>query len=130
MRTTPKRSFELLLVGAALFESAHLLALFERRAEVDGVPMAVAFTVVLPWLPVLLGLAVTRRGSAIAKWVLVVLIAVAAFTAFRIGPARWSEPAILFGAVAGALQLAAAVVLVTAGRAWTRAGRPAGSESA
>jgi hypothetical protein len=117
----PKRLFELLLVVAALSETFHLIALYERRAEVDGTLMAVIFTAGLPWVPVLLGLAVTRRRSAIAKWLLSILIAVAAYTAFRIGTARWGELAMLFGALAGALQLTAAIVLLTVGRTWTGA---------
>lgn len=118
-----KRLFELALVLAAIFESFHLLALFERRAEVDGTVMAVIFTAGLPWVPVLLGLALTRRRSSIAKWLLLVLIAIAAFTAFKIGAARWSEPAMLLGAIAGALQLAAALMLLTVGRTWTQTER-------
>ena len=118
-----KRLFELVLVLAAIFESFHLLTLFERRAEVDGTVMAVIFTAGLPWVPVLLGLALTRRRSLIAKWLLLVLIAIAAFTAFKIGTAQGSEPAMLLGAIAGALQLAAALMLLTVGRTWTQTER-------
>lgn len=110
----------MMLVLAAILESVHLLALFERRAEVDGIVMAVIFTAGLPWIPVLLGLAVTRRRSLLAKWLLLVLIAIAALTAFRIGTSRWGEFAMVFGALAGALQLMAAALLLTTGRSWTR----------
>ncbi|KQN25429.1 hypothetical protein ASE86_04095 [Sphingomonas sp. Leaf33] len=115
-----ERLFELTLLAAALFETAHLLGLFGRRAEVDGTPLAIAFTFGVPWLMPLLGLAITRTGSVTAKWVLVVLGAIALLTAVRVGPGRWNEPAILLGAIAGVLQIAAIAMLFTpAGRRWT-----------
>lgn len=117
-----RRHFELLLLAAALFETVHLVGLFVRRAEVDGTVLAIAFTFVVPWLVPLLGLAVTRRGSKVAKWLIVVLVAIALMTAVRIGIAPWvNSLAILAGAVAGLLQLVAVVMLFTpAGRSWTR----------
>jgi hypothetical protein len=119
----PKRVFEALLLTAALLSFAQLIGLFGRRAALDGVALAILFTFVLPWLPPLLGLAVTRRRSVVAKWVLLTLTALTLFTAWRIGTARWSDPIILLGAVAGALEAAAAMLLLTLGRSWTR-GRP------
>lgn len=117
-----RRRFELLLLIAALLETAHLIGLFHRREEVDGTALAVVFTYGVPWVVLLLGLAVTRAGSSIAKWVLVFLAALALITAVRIGTGRWGEPAILMGALAGILQVIAVALLVFTppGRSWTR----------
>lgn len=115
-----RRGFEMLLFAAAIFETAHLTGLYERREQVDGVLLAVLFTSLTPWITFLLGLAVTRLRSSVAKWILIVLVAIALLTAVRIGPGRWDEPAIFLGAVAGVLQLMAVVMLFTrAGRSWT-----------
>ena len=114
------RTFELLLLVAALFETAHLVGLFGRRAEVDGTALAITFTFGVPWLVLLLGLGVTRLRSSVAKWVLVALTAIALLSAVRIGTGRWDEPAILAGAVAGLLQVIAVAMLFTpTGRRWT-----------
>jgi hypothetical protein len=112
--------FELALFVAALFETAHLVGLFDRRAQVDGMSLAIVFTALTPWLTVLLGLAVTRLRSSVAKWILIALVAIALLSAVRIGPGRWDEPAIFLGAIAGVLQLAAIAMLFTrTGRSWT-----------
>lgn len=117
-----KRKFELLLLGALLFETLHLIGLFDQRAAVDGTTLAILFTFGVPWIVLLLGLAVTRRGSMIAKWLLAALAIVALFSAIRIGTDDWSrDPAIFAGAIAGICQLAAVLMLFTpAGRIWTR----------
>lgn len=122
----PKRVFEALLLAAALLSLANMIGLFDRRAALDGVVLATVFTFVFPWLPLLLGLAVTRRRSALAKWLLLALIALSLFTAWRMGTARWGEPAIFLGALAGALEVAAGVLLLTVGRSWTGKERAAG----
>jgi hypothetical protein len=116
-----RRNFELLLLAAALFEALHLIGLFARRAEVDGLVLAVLFTVGGPLFVLLLGLAVTRLGSSLAKWLLILLVAVALLSAVRIGTAQWLEnPALLAGAIAGLCQLAAVSMLFTrGGRSWT-----------
>jgi uncharacterized membrane protein len=116
-----RRNFERLLVAAALFETLHLIGLFARRAEVDGTFLALLFTVGGPILVLLLGFAVTRLGSSVAKWLLILLVAVALLSAVRIGTAQWSQdPALLAGAIAGLCQLAAVSMLFTrAGRGWT-----------
>ena len=116
------RNFEFLLLAAAVFETAHLVGLFERRAEVDGTALAVLFTIGGPLLVLLLGLGVTRLGSSVAKWLLVALVAVALLTAVRIGAEPWmNNPALIAGAMAGLCQLAAVLMLLTpAARSWTR----------
>ena len=116
-----RRNFELLLAAAALFETLHLIGLFDRRAEVDGEALAILFTLGGPLLVLLLGLAVTRLGSSTAKWLFILLVAIALFSAIRIGAGPWLDnPALLAGAVAGLCQLAAVAMLFTAeGRGWT-----------
>ena len=112
--------FELALLVAALFETAHLIGLYDRRAQVDGTALAIVFTALTPWLTMLLGLAVTRLRSSVAKWILIALVAIALLSAVRIGPGRWDEPAIFLGAIAGALQIVAVAMLFTrTGRGWT-----------
>lgn len=114
------RLFEILLLIAALLETAHLIGLFDRREEVDGTTLAVIFTLGVPWIVLLLGLAVTRIGSSVAKWALVLLTAIALISAVRVGIGRWAEPAILAGAVAGMLQTVSVALLFTPiGRSWT-----------
>ena len=108
-----RRRFELLLLAAALFETAHLVGLFQRRVEVDGTALAVLFTLGAPWVTFGLGLAITRLRSSAAKWILVVLVAIALLSSVRIGTARWDEPAIFLGAIAGLLQLVAVAMLFT-----------------
>lgn len=116
-----RRTFEMLLLVAALFETMHLIGLFGRRAEVDGTTLAVLFTFGVPWLVFLLGLAVTRGRSSVAKWSLIVLVAIAVLSAVRIGAVRWNEPAMALGAIAGFLQLVAVICLFTPnGKDWTR----------
>jgi hypothetical protein len=116
------RNFELLLAAAALFETLHLIGLFDRRVEVDGRMLAILFTLGGPLLVLLLGLAVTRLGSSVAKWLFVALGAIALISAIRLGAGPWLDnPALLAGAVAGLCQLAAMLMLFTpAGRDWTR----------
>ncbi len=124
-----RRHFELLLAAGALFEAIHLIGLFGRRAEVDGTMLAILFTVGGPLVVPLLGLAVTRLASSLAKWLLILLVAVALLSALRIGFSQWlDQPALLAGAVAGLCQIVAVAMLFTpAGRRWTsrKAGRPA-----
>ncbi|HZF96042.1 MAG TPA: hypothetical protein VEZ20_14365 [Allosphingosinicella sp.] len=124
------RNFEFLLAAAALFEFAHLVGLFERRAEVDGTALALLFTIGGPLLVLLLGLGVTRLGSSVAKWLLVALVAMALFSAVRIGAEPWANnPALIAGAIAGLCQLAAVLMLFTPpARSWT--GRPQASRAA
>ena len=113
--------FELMLLLAALFETAHLIGLYDRREQVDGTMLAIAFTLLAPWITFMLGLAVTRLRSSVAKWLLIALVGIAVLTAVRIGPGRWDEPAIFLGAVAGLLQVVAVAMLFTrTGRGWTK----------
>ncbi|MEG3179180.1 hypothetical protein [Sphingomonas sp. LT1P40] len=117
-----KARFELLLAVAALFETLHLIGLFDRRVDVDGKMLAAVFTFGVPWIVLLLGIAVTRAGSKAAKWTLIILILFAVFSAVSIGIERWNEPVILLGAIAGIVQVVAVTMLLTpVGRSWTRA---------
>lgn len=118
---TTKRNFELLLGAAVLFETIHLIGLFGRRSEVDGTILAIVFTIGAPLVLLLMGLAVTRLGSLIAKWVLIVLVALTLLSAVGTGTAKWLEnPALLVGALAGLCEFAAILMLFTSvGRTWT-----------
>lgn len=119
---TPRR-FEALLLAASLIEIVHLVGLFPRRLQVDGWALALIFTFIVPWIAPGLGLAITRKGSAVAKWLLVGLVAITVISATSIGVARWDEPAILAGAIAGLLQVLAISMLFTkVGRSWIRRG--------
>lgn len=115
-----RRRFEALLLTAAGIEIAHLIGLFARRLEVDGWTLALIFTFLVPWIAPGLGFAITRKGSTVAKWLLVVLVAVTLVSAISIGVGRWNELAILLGAIAGVLQcLAVAMLFSPAGRSLT-----------
>ncbi len=115
--------FERVLIFAAVIETVYLCGLFERRMEVDGLWLALAFTFVIPWLPYLLGLGVTRWHSQLAAMVLIGLTALAWIAGARAGTAQWLvNPVLLVGAVATLCQTAAALMLLTPeGRSWTSA---------
>ena len=82
----------LLLTGVAL-DFVHLMILFDRRREVDGMALALAFTVGVPILTAVLALFVTRRQSIAAFITLCLLIGLALVTAANIGPATWVSTA-------------------------------------
>lgn len=115
-----------MLLAASLIEIVHLMGLFPRRLQADGWALALTFTFIVPWIAPSLGLAITRKGSAVAKWLLVGLVALTVISATSIGVGRWDEPAILVGAIAGLLQVLAISMLFTkVGRSWIGPGRRA-----
>lgn len=116
-----KRGFECLLVLGAVAETLHLIGLFDRRAEVDGIALAIAFTVVTPSVVPMMGLAITRLKSAVAKWVLLLLISVVWLNMVKLGLGEWwGNPWLTLGFVAGVAQTLAALMLLTpTGWRWT-----------
>lgn len=116
-----KARFEALLITAALVETAHLAGLFERRAEVDGLALAILFTVAAPWVTVLIGLGITRWGSGVAKYVFLFLMAIVWLNMVKLGlDAWWGKPALMLGFLAGGLQtLAASMLMTSSGWRWT-----------
>ncbi|WP_296166884.1 hypothetical protein [uncultured Brevundimonas sp.] len=125
-----KRGFEGLLVLGAAAETLHLIGLFDRRAEVDGVALAVVFTVVTPWVVPMMGLAITRLKSAVAKWVFLLLMSVVWLNMVKLGLGEWwGNPWLTLGFVAGVAQTLAAFMLLTPPSwRWTHKTRRVGKE--
>lgn len=117
-----KRGFEGLLIAAAVAETTHLIGLFDRRSEMDGVGLALIFTVLVPWATVAMGLAITRLSNAAAKYVFLLLMGLVWFSMVRLGvSAWWGDLFLTLGFVAGILQtLAALMLLAPEGWRWTR----------
>lgn len=117
-----RRVFEGLLVFGAAAETVHLVGLFDRRTDVDGTGLALAFTAVVPWITPLIGLAVTRLRVAAAKWALLLLMSVVWFNMVKLGVAEWwGDPWLTLGFTAGLAQtLAAAMLLTPVAWRWTR----------
>ncbi|TRW17046.1 hypothetical protein [Glacieibacterium frigidum] len=106
MRPAAAVWFERVALAGVTLDVLHLSLLFERRIAVDGVPLAVAFTVLIPLLTAALVLFVTRRGSRTARWLFAGLVALAVVAAFNIGTEAWSrDVAVAVGVAALALQL-------------------------
>lgn len=117
-----RRAFESLLVLGAAAETLHLVGLFDRRTDVDGTGLALAFTAVVPWITPLIGLAVTRLRMAAAKWAFLLLMTVVWFNMAKLGVSEWwGDPWLTLGFTAGVAQtLAAAMLLTPTGWRWTR----------
>ena len=117
-----KRIFEGLLVIAAVAETTHLIGLFDRRSAVDGLALAVLFTAAIPWVTVLVGLAITRLRSRVAKYGFLLLMALVWFSMVRLGVGEWwGDLFLTLGFLAGVLQTLAALMLLTPpGWNWTR----------
>ncbi|MBB6229043.1 hypothetical protein FHS79_003241 [Polymorphobacter multimanifer] len=109
-----------LLLIAGVIETTYLIGLFERRMAVDGLAMALAFTIVIPWVPYALGWAVVTWRSRIAAAILVALTALAWVAGVAIGTANWFDDAVLLvGALATIFQTLATLMLLSpAGRTW------------
>lgn len=116
-----RRAFEGLLIAGAVAEYGHLIGLFEARTAVDGQALALAFTLLGPLVTPLLGLAVTRLGSAVAKWAFLILMAVVWLNMVKLGAdAWWGQWALALGFLAGTLQtLAASMLFTPTGWRWT-----------
>lgn len=116
---TPPIFLRLLLVAGAV-ETVYLVGLFDRRVAVDGVAMALGFTLIIPWIPFALGWAAVARRSRVAAGVLVALTALAWVAGVAIGTSKWlDDPILLVGALATICQTLAVMMLLSpAGRAW------------
>lgn len=117
-----RRIFEGLLVIAAVAETAHLIGLFDRRSAVDGLALAVLFTAAIPWVTVLVGLAITRLRSRVAKYGFLLLMAPVWFSMVKLGVGEWwGDLFLTLGFLAGVLQTLAVLMLLTPpGWSWTR----------
>lgn len=107
------------IVGIAL-DFIQLVLLFPRRVAVDGVPLALAFTALIPLLSLTLLLLASRGRNSAARWMLAVLVGVAIITAFRAGTsAWWSDAPVLLGVLVLLLEAAAvAFSFAPATRGW------------
>lgn len=114
--------FERLGLTAAALDFAHLALLFERRASVDGLPLALLFTALIPLFTAALVLATARKRNIPALIVLAALTMVALLTAGRIGSGLASgQPALIAGAASTIILLAAFALLLTpAALRWLR----------
>lgn len=122
MNVINKRVFEAVLIFAALAETSHLIGLFDRRTEMDGLALAIAFTVVSPALTLALGFSITRLRSVSAKWGFLFLMSLVWMTMIKLGASTWwGDLWLTLGFLAGTAQTLAALMLLTPkGWAWTR----------
>ncbi|MFN7028770.1 MAG: hypothetical protein ACK4PC_05325 [Sphingopyxis sp.] len=116
-----RRRFEALCIAGAVIETIFLGLIFDRRLAVDGIWLAILFTFVFPWVPCLLGFAVTRRRSRAAALLFLLLVGLAWVAGIRAGTSTWWDDPVLFvGALATLVQTIAALMLVSpAGWRWT-----------
>lgn len=119
-RNLTSTAFLRLLLVAGVIETIYLVGLFDRRMAVDGLAMALAFTIVIPWIPLALGWAAVARHSRVAAGILVALTALAWVAGVAIGTSKWlDDPILLVGALATLCQTLAVMTLLSpAGRAW------------
>lgn len=116
-----RRRFESLCIAAAVIETIFLGLIFGRRLTVDGIWLAILFTFAFPWVPLALGLAVTRRRSRAAALLFLLLVGVAWVAGIGAGTsAWWDDPVLFVGALATLVQTVAALMLVSPeGWQWT-----------
>jgi hypothetical protein len=112
--------FERLGLAGIALDILQPALLFPRRIEAEGLPLAIALSLIAPALFLLLLLLASRRASNIARWLLASLVLLALAAAASAGVGAWDGDLVLpIGALAMLLEAAAVAMTFTpAGGRW------------
>lgn len=106
--------FERLGLAGIALDVLQLGLLFPRRVEAEGLPPAIALSLIAPALFLLLLLLASRRASNIARWLLALLVLAALAAAVTAGVGAWDgDLALPIGALALLLEAAAVTTTFT-----------------